>query len=80
MNSEQYRNSKVKILGERVYSPNLRDVAVLVSLAFLTFLTFAFHAFGGKKLETNVWQKCDSTFSSTASSLKFGQHNLLPSI
>ena len=32
MNSEQYMNSKVKILGKRVYSPNLRDVAVLESL------------------------------------------------
>ena len=29
MNSEQYMNSKVKILGKRVYSLNLRDVAEL---------------------------------------------------
>ena len=32
MNSEQYMNSKEKILGKRMYSPNLRDVAVLESL------------------------------------------------
>ena len=32
MNSEQYMNSKVKILDTRAYSPNLRDVAVLESL------------------------------------------------
>ena len=31
MNSKQYLNSKVKILGKRVHSPNLRDVAVLGS-------------------------------------------------
>ena len=31
MNSEQYMNRKVKILGERSYSPNLRDVPVLES-------------------------------------------------
>ena len=29
MNSEQYMNSKVTKLGKRLYSPNLRDVAVL---------------------------------------------------
>ena len=32
MNSEQYMDSKIKILGKRVYSPNLKDVAVLESL------------------------------------------------
>ena len=32
MNSEQYMNGKVKILGKRMYSPNLRDVAVLERL------------------------------------------------
>ena len=32
MNSEQYMNSKVKILGKRLYSPNLRDVPVLESV------------------------------------------------
>ena len=29
MNPEQYMNSKVEIVGKRLYSPNLRDVAVL---------------------------------------------------
>ena len=32
LNYEQYFESKVTILGKRVYSPNLRDVAVLESL------------------------------------------------
>ena len=43
MNSEQYMNSKIKLLGKRVYSPNLKDVAVLESLqsCFLPFHTFA---------------------------------------
>ena len=43
MDSEQYMNSKVNILGKRVHSPNLRDVAVLKkpSVAYLTFHTFA---------------------------------------
>ena len=31
MNFEQYMNSKIKKLTKRVYSPNLRDVAVLES-------------------------------------------------
>ena len=32
MNSEQYMNSKVKILGKRLYLPSLRDVAMLESV------------------------------------------------
>ena len=32
INSEQYMNSKVKILGKRLYLPNLRDVAVRESV------------------------------------------------
>ena len=35
MKSEQYMNSKVKILGRRVYSPNPRDVPGLESLQLL---------------------------------------------
>ena len=31
MNSEKYMDSEVKIPGKRLYSPNLRDVAVLES-------------------------------------------------
>ena len=43
MNSEQYMDSKVRIIGKRLYSPNLRDVAVLKkrSVVFLTFHIFA---------------------------------------
>ena len=40
MNSEQYMNSTVKISGQRLYSPNLRDEAVLesVQLSFYFFI------------------------------------------
>ena len=69
MNSEQYNNSKVKILG--------KSCARKPSVVFLTFHTFACKLAG-----KNYWQmygklKCDLSFLAL---LKFGQYNLLPSI
>ena len=42
-------NSKVKVLGKRVYSPNLRDVAVLGSLQSRSNFSYICLQFGGKK-------------------------------
>ena len=49
MNSEQYVNSKVKILGKRVHSPNVRDAAVLESVQ--TRFYFFIH------LPTSWWEQ-----------------------
>ena len=56
MNSEQYMNSKVKILGKRLYSPNLRDVAELESLQSRYNFSYICLQVGRKKLQTNVWK------------------------
>ena len=42
LNFTQFENQNVKILGRRLYSPNLKDVAVLegAELIFLIFHTF----------------------------------------
>ena len=49
-------NSKVKILGKKVYSPNLRDVAVLESLSCIVTFSYICLQVGGEKIETNVWK------------------------
>ena len=53
MKSEQCMNSKVKILGEGVYSPNLRDVAELESVQ--SRLIFSYKLAGKNYREMNVF-------------------------
>ena len=47
-------NSKVKILGKRLYSPNLRDVAVLESVQSRFNFSYICLQVGGENLKTNV--------------------------
>ena len=65
-------NSKVKILGKRLCSPDLRDTALLESVQSRFLLFIHLPASWREKLKRN-W-----TFNSSATSLKFGQYNLLP--
>ena len=87
-------NRDIKILSRRLYSPSLKDVALLKvpQLIFVNFHTFVCK-FGWvekrlvrssreKNLQTNVWKitKISSATSSKATSFKLGEDNLLPSI
>ena len=67
MNFTQFVKRNVKIQGRRLYSPSLKDVALLevAQLIFLIFHTFVckfgwvdkrLDAVRGKKLQTNVWK------------------------
>ena len=77
------KQSKVKILGNTVCSPNLRDEAVLESVQLRFNFSCVCLQVGGKKLSyRQMYEKLkhDWTFSRTATTLKFGQCNLLPRI
>ena len=70
-------DGKVKMPGKRFYSPNFRDVAVLESVQsrFLIFHTFTCKLAGKIVDKFMENYKRGWTFSSTATSLKFGQYN-----
>ena len=83
----------VKIQGRRLYSPSLKDVALLevAQIIYKIFHTFVckfgwadkrLDAVRGKKIQTNVWKikKISSATYRKAISLKLGEYNLLPSI
>ena len=61
INYEQYMNSKVKILGKRLYSPNLRDVAVLENVQSRFNFSYICLQVGGNKIYTNVWKTKNAT-------------------
>ena len=74
-------DSKFKVLGKRLYWPNLRDLVVLQSI--LSRFLFPIHlpaSFREKIINKwmGIWQR-DWTLPSGAKSLKFGQYKLLPS-
>ena len=83
MNFSQFLNRNVKILGGRLYSWSLRNVAwledgQLIFLVFNTFVcNFGWVLFAGKLSLTNVWKIRKLT---EPTSFKLGEYNLLPSI
>lgn len=72
-------NIKVRILGKRVYSPNLRDLPVLESLQSSFIPIVPLPAIWREKNYRQIHRKLKRglTFRSTAESLKLGQYNLL---
>ena len=95
MNFSQCVNQNVKILGRRLHSPSLKNVAFLyvIEQFFLICHTFVCRFFSREprlarllstqpNLQTNVWKikKINWASSSQATSFKLGEYNLLHSI
>ena len=85
-------NCSFTILGSRLCSPNLKDVACLEDGQLIFYfpsicpLIYVFFFFNGSRvyqrnLQTNVWKirKINWASSSHAASFKLGEYNLLPS-
>ena len=94
MNFTQFLNHNVEIPGRRLQSPSLKEVAWLedVQLLLLNFPYICLwiwqgrqtcrRGLRGKNEQTKVWKilKNSSATSSTATSFKLGEYNLLPNI